>query len=437
VKNSDTSDDDVGRPTGEKETDTRRKWANAMRFALPIGAAIAYAAGGFRASPWLGALLAGYGAVFVVSFVRGCQGDCPERGLRAAADTIFAVILVVSTGGIGGPFVVLGALVVGLNGVRLDGVSAALYGGAAGLAVLGFHAASGGGEWPGAIGATAAFPAFASVVSYLGRYGREAAVDWPALRDELREDSRRLELQRARIGRLLTRLRGVRNLADVGRTSAEIIHQVRDPLSAISLNLEMLEEDLEEEGLASEEVRTSLARIEQEVAALADLAENYLQYARLPAPECRIEDADEIVESVLAQEQPRLARSHVAVQRERADGPARVNVDRRQVRFVLRNLIENAREAMSEGGRLKISTVSDNGSVAIRVSDTGPGITAEDRRRIFDAFYTTKRRGTGLGLSIARKIVQQHGGRLVCRSLPDVGATFEMIFDAAEMKDGD
>ena len=91
--------------------------------------------------------------------------------------------------------------------------------------------------------------------------------------------------------------------------------------------------------------------------------------------------------------------------------------------------------AMAEGGRLRLATGTDNGSVRVRIGDTGHGISSEDVSHVFDAFFTTKRHGTGLGLSLARKIVEQHGGRLCCTSLPDVGTTFEIVLDAADREE--
>ena len=399
-----------------------------------VGAAASYLSGGVIPAIVLWISLVGYATAFVGPFLIGCRRDCPEAGLLPVLDFTFAVLLAAATGGLDGRFVVACAFVIGLNAFCMGVLRAALYGGAAATVLLLLHAGSGLDRWPHALGVAAFFPAIALVMSVLGRSRTRANTDRTRLERELAEESLQIQHQKQRVEELLHRLQAVEDLASMGRTSAEIVHQVRDPLGAISLNLEMLEEDLEQEGLTSDEVREALTRIENEVATLGDLAENYLQYARLPTPRCRVESVNDIVSEVLRQEMPHLARSRVTVHYDLPAHP-QVYVDRRQIKFALHNLIENAREAMAEGGRLKLATGADNGSVRVRIGDTGDGISSEDLSHVFDAFFTTKRHGTGLGLSLARKIVEQHGGRLCCTSLPDVGTTFEIVLDAADREE--
>lgn len=407
-----------------------------LRTAVLLGAFVLYWLPGPVPAVALWVMLSAYGAVFAMSFFSGCRRDCPESGLLPAYDLAFAVLLAVTSGGLESSFIVACAFVIGLNAFCMGTLRAVLYGSAGALLLVSFHAINGLGNWPNAIATAAFLPAIASALSYLGRSREQANSDRTRLRHELEEDTRQIQRQTTRIEEFRGRLQSVENLASMGRSSAEIVHQVRDPLSAISLNLEMLEEDLEEEGLTSTDVREALGRIEREVVTLGDLAENYLQYARLPTPRRRIAQVNEIVSEVLAQEMPQLARSRVAVCTDFAkDSP--VHIDRRQVKYALHNLIDNAREAMPDGGRLKAATALANGSVCIRIGDTGTGISPEDQSHVFDAFFTTKRHGTGLGLSLARKIVEQHGGRLTCTSLAGVGTTFEITFECAAGKDAE
>ena len=107
-----------------------------------------------------------------------------------------------------------------------------------------------------------------------------------------------------------------------------------------------------------------------------------------------------------------------------------VALDETQMRQVLINLLKNAREAMPEGGRVRVEVRPQAEGVAVRVADQGLGMTPDQRARIFDLFYTTKETGSGLGLPLSQQIVVAHGGLMRCQSAPDEGTTFELWFPA-------
>lgn len=94
------------------------------------------------------------------------------------------------------------------------------------------------------------------------------------------------------------------------------------------------------------------------------------------------------------------------------------------------NMLSNALDAMSRGGRLRIRTAAHNGAVRLVLSDTGVGVSPENMEKIFDPFFTTKRGGTGLGLPLARRIVEAHGGAVTCESIRRVGTTFTLSLPA-------
>jgi two-component system NtrC family sensor kinase len=103
------------------------------------------------------------------------------------------------------------------------------------------------------------------------------------------------------------------------------------------------------------------------------------------------------------------------------------------VRQLLLNLVRNAREAMPQGGSLRVSTRGRDGCVEVEIRDGGPGIPRERMGRIFDPFFTTKERGTGLGLAMAQEIAQEHGGNLSCESAPGAGTAFTLRLPAAPL----
>ena len=212
-------------------------------------------------------------------------------------------------------------------------------------------------------------------------------------------------------------------LAAIGRITAQITHEIRNPLSSISLNAE----ELGERAPAARELCDAIVR---EVDRLAAITEEYLRFARLPKPQMQRADLNEVVRELLEFVRPELQAAGVAVEQRLSPELPRAMADVAQLRQLLLNLVRNAREAMPSGGALLVATRGDQGWLAIEVRDSGPGIEASRLARIFDPFFTTKERGTGLGLSMAQEIAQEHGGRLTCESRPGAGTLFTLHLPA-------
>ena len=215
-------------------------------------------------------------------------------------------------------------------------------------------------------------------------------------------------------------------LAAIGRIAAQITHEIRNPLSSISLNAEELGERLRDGPQAA-----LCDAIVREVDRLAAVTEEYLRFARLPKPQPVRADVNEAVRDLLDFVRPELKAGGVQLEQSLAASVPEVLVDVGQLRQLLLNLVRNAREAMPAGGALRVSTALAAGFVAIAVQDAGPGIPPERLQRIFDPFFTTKERGTGLGLALAQEIAQEHGGQLTCQSALGAGTTFTLRLPAA------
>jgi len=121
-----------------------------------------------------------------------------------------------------------------------------------------------------------------------------------------------------------------------------------------------------------------------------------------------------------------LGRASIRVERRLDPALPRALVDEGQLRQVLLNLVRNAREAMEDGGTLRLSTSAEDGAVHVRVEDTGAGIPDEARPHLFDPLFTTKRHGTGLGLALSRQILEAHGGALGCERTGPTGTVFHL-----------
>jgi two-component system NtrC family sensor kinase len=219
-------------------------------------------------------------------------------------------------------------------------------------------------------------------------------------------------------------------LAAVGKIAAQITHEVRNPLSSIGLNAEMLEEE------TSGEARKLARAIVKEVDRLTEITEEYLRFARLPRPKLEREDVGELITSLVAFMHQELEGRGVTVDSRVEPSLPPVAADEHQLRQALLNLLRNAVDAMREGGRLtlrasRVADAGDGRTVELTISDTGEGIAADHLPKIFDPFFSTKEGGTGLGLALTQQIIVEHGGKIEVRSERGRGTTFIVRLVAA------
>ena len=206
----------------------------------------------------------------------------------------------------------------------------------------------------------------------------------------------------------------------LGRLAASVAHEVRNPLSSIKSLVQCLAEELTQKGMEAEE--TDL--IVDEINRLNRTVSGLLRYAR-PAQEGGDTDFREELDTVLQLVRHEMDRRGCKAQVETPDGLPMVRAGQDEVKEVLLNLIFNALEAMPGGGLLTISARADGGRLAVRLTDTGPGIPEDALEKVFEPSFTTKEGGTGLGLSIVRERMQQMGGSIRCTSSPE-GTTMEL-----------
>jgi signal transduction histidine kinase len=229
-----------------------------------------------------------------------------------------------------------------------------------------------------------------------------------------------------------------RRLAYVGMLAAGLAHEIRSPLNAIQLNVQLLQEGLARLALAAEPragLGRNLERIEREVRFLQEALTEFLNYARPPRPEPVPTDLPAFVAEVLELHEPECRARAIELKREFAEGLFPVRIDQRQMAQVLTNLLNNAREAVGDHGRItvRVGEAADQEAVEIRVGDDGGGVPPSDAERVFEAWYSTKAHGAGLGLGIAKRIVEEHGGSLALENHPGVGATFVVRLPRAKV----
>jgi signal transduction histidine kinase len=247
--------------------------------------------------------------------------------------------------------------------------------------------------------------------------------------DEIGDLAREFDAMADAIQEREQRLIRSERLATVGRMAAQIAHEVRNPLSAIGLNAELLGDELAGDAA---EARRMVASIIGEVDRLTDITETYLRFTRLPRPKLEREEIGPLVASVVALARGEMAQEGIEVEVDVAPELPDLPADEAQLRQALINLIRNAREALASAPvkRLRISVAHDRsaGRVLVRISDSGAGIDKAHVGKIFDPFFSTKAQGTGLGLALVQQIVVDHGGQIDVQSAPGQGTTFTLSF---------
>ncbi|HZN49905.1 MAG TPA: ATP-binding protein [Methylomirabilota bacterium] len=214
-------------------------------------------------------------------------------------------------------------------------------------------------------------------------------------------------------------------MATVGRLSLRIAHEVRNPISAIELNAEMLEDIVRERRDAEmKEAAALIAAIRDQVTTLDALTEEYLAFARFPRPHFEEESVNHLVQELADFVRPVATRQGLTLRVEVDPNVPMMEIDRGLLRQAVLNLVKNGLESLSSGGELTIESRFDGDAVEIAVSDTGAGIPVDVGPQLFEQFFTTKPQGTGLGLSITRQIAEEHDGEVRWANRRDHGATF-------------
>jgi Amt family ammonium transporter len=230
-------------------------------------------------------------------------------------------------------------------------------------------------------------------------------------------------------------------LAALGKLSAGIAHEIRNPLTSIKILIHSLVDEMATP--ASRE--KDLAVIETEIEQVNKIIKQFLDFARPRPPSLEPIDVRKVLEETLALIVYEMEAQEVSLEREYAPGLPPVPMDREQMKQVFLNLLLNAIQAMEQGGKLKVATAlkhpvpgTNRGSFAkISFQDTGKGIPEDVKGKVFEPFYSTKEGGIGLGLSIAQRIVEEHGGEIGLESSPGKGTVFYLTIPYGTQIDAD
>ena len=220
----------------------------------------------------------------------------------------------------------------------------------------------------------------------------------------------------------------------VGLLASRLAHEIRNPLNAMNMNLQMLEEELQmQPECAGAEQFELLESTKSEVKRLANLVNNFLTYARPSEPRLESRDLNSIARDLVRLLEADFAQHGVRLIVDLEPLLPHVETDETQLRQAVINLLVNARQVLDNGGMVTLRTrAGSKGEVVIEVEDNGPGVPPEVRDRIFEVFYSSRGGGTGLGLPIARQIVERHGGKIEVDSFVGRGTTFRIRLPRAQ-----
>ncbi len=213
----------------------------------------------------------------------------------------------------------------------------------------------------------------------------------------------------------------------VGTLASGLAHEIRNPLSTLRMNLQLLREDWENPITEREQKnRRKIDVLLREIDRLDSILSDLLRFAAGHALDLRPTDLNGLAGELLDFLSPQAERARIRLRRDLDPRLPAVDVDPNLIRQALQNLLVNAQQALPGGGEITVRTSANGHDVLLSVSDNGPGIPVENRERIFDLYFSTRPGGTGLGLPMVRKIVEEHRGTVEVETAPGRGATFTL-----------
>ncbi|WP_149498276.1 two-component system sensor histidine kinase NtrB [Roseiconus lacunae] len=226
------------------------------------------------------------------------------------------------------------------------------------------------------------------------------------------------------------RLRRMERYMGLGSLAAGLQHEIKNPLAALSLHVQLLAESLEEretdDSGEEESIQESLDVLRTEVRRVTNVLESFREFASVAELHRVDVDLVETVHTVVRLTDPQAAERGIKIRVLSSRAPVVVSIDQDRFGQVLLNLLLNAFTSMNQGGEVILEVVEQRDRTTIRIADQGCGIPKEFQDKVFDPYFTTRSDGTGMGLAISEKIVRQHGGRLEFES-GSAGTTFSIV----------
>lgn len=220
--------------------------------------------------------------------------------------------------------------------------------------------------------------------------------------------------------KLEERLRKTEKLVALGQLVSGVAHEIRNPLGIIRATVQVMEKEFSEMEELKEYIRVVKEQSDRENKVIQEL----LDYARPSKTKLQITNMNEVIESTLTFTKYYVQDKHIEIEVDCSNNLPPILIDEQKIKQVFINLIINACDAMSKGGRLNIETFTEQQYSCIRFADNGIGMDEAQIKNIFNPYYTTKARGTGLGLTISNGIIEMHGGYIDVKSVKGEGSEF-------------
>ena len=252
---------------------------------------------------------------------------------------------------------------------------------------------------------------------------------------------------------LSERLKQAEQMASLGDLTSNLAHEIRNPLSIIKVNLQLLHEDIEyilkdgsiEDGFdfslidePEKKFRRQLRKIKTltgESDRLSDTLNDFMQYAGKMELHLSEHDVNEVLDDLIDFYEPQATTKKVKIRRSLDMDKALCKIDAAHFKQAILNLFINATQAMSEnGGELMIKSIHDGDDLHIEIIDTGPGIPLDTQEKIFDPYFTTRSGGTGLGLPTCRRMIEEMNGNITLHSEPGKGTSFAINLPLVKRK---
>jgi signal transduction histidine kinase len=227
-----------------------------------------------------------------------------------------------------------------------------------------------------------------------------------------------------RFVRLDRRAREAERLAELGTLTGGLAHEIKNPLSTVQLNLQLMSEDLDPRDDNQKRVLHRMGVVRRETSRLREILDDFLRYAGKMELDRRPTDLVELLEELVDFYAPQAQLQRVNLRLKPSPEKVFARVDSKLVKQAVLNLMINGLQAMPGGGELILAVAATDGHARIDVIDTGGGIPPETAKQIFNAYYSTKRGGTGLGLAISQRIAREHGGSLQVQTEAGKGSDF-------------
>jgi PAS domain S-box-containing protein len=223
------------------------------------------------------------------------------------------------------------------------------------------------------------------------------------------------------------RLRRAENLASLTTLAAGVAHEIKNPLGAISIHLQLLQKALAKTKQQDGKTEKYLGVINEEVDRLNRIVVDFLFAVRPMALELREGDINKLIKEVTEFVTVEMKQLKIKCALELGENLPKILMDDRLIKQALLNLIKNAQTAMPDGGTFTVTTTGTDSEIKIQLCDTGVGISEKNISKIFEPYFTTSESGTGLGLTMVFKIIKEHQGEITVESSPGKGAKFEII----------